>query len=305
MLQCLLLLQTYVSNCYRVQTTSLSNIALFRTAPSGRAKNALSAFPPLRFAPALRSASRWSAWLPSLLHLTLRQPHGQPLAALTFGCQSATEGQRLPLVGTSHAGSYPVGPRRPPHTAQTLRQPTASSAASPPGQATLPAFPNQPAGPALPLRSVAKAKLLRSSPRPLARTLTPAHRTSGPAARPPNHEPPHVRQRVRAHPNQRPRGQPSPPFPTLPPPRCATFARPFGCACAPLSLRLLGSSRCGHCIAVPPLYPPHKAACFAACPLATPSYGWGQPPKPPSVMPRLTPCHPHRAHPHQPPASPS
>ncbi|HEX8429314.1 hypothetical protein [Hymenobacter sp.] len=35
--------------------------------------------PPLRFASALRAASRWSAWLPFLLHLTLRPPHGQPL----------------------------------------------------------------------------------------------------------------------------------------------------------------------------------------------------------------------------------
>ncbi len=151
--------------------------------------------------------------------------------------------------------------------AQPLRQPADSSAASPPGQATLPALPNHPAGSAPPLRSAAKAGLLRSSPRSLACSLTPAYRVSGPAARPPNHEPPHARQRVRPHPNQSPRGQPSPPFPTLPPPRCATSARCFSYACAPLSLRLPGSGRSGHCVAVPPLSPPHQAARFAECPL--------------------------------------
>ncbi|MGY3090831.1 hypothetical protein ACVWYF_003892 [Hymenobacter sp. UYAg731] len=70
-------------------------------------------YPPLRFASALRAASRWSAWLLSLLRAAARRysPH--------------------------HAENHPS-------TTQTHRQPTASRAARPSGRAARPAPPNPP-----------------------------------------------------------------------------------------------------------------------------------------------------------------
>ena len=182
-------------------------------------------YPPLRFAPALRAASRWSAWLLSLL-------------------------QPAPL------GYSPCRAEITPKTTQTPGQPTASRAARPSGRAARPAPPNPCPGPGRrfaasrpcfiggsgsvspPEPPTTRRLLLRcTSPRPSphrtptadssASTQTPAHRTAATQpGQPPTNSSPRQAAR-RPHPSQPPRCRPSLSFPALPPRRCATSIRRF------------------------------------------------------------------------------
>ncbi len=182
------------------------------------------------------------------------------------------QGRRLPLVGISHAG-----PRRPSHTARTLRLPAASRAARPTGRAARPPPPAHRPGPALPLHPAHKPTL-RFATGPglflphscccwghiISRfPLTPACRTAATQPGPRRHNLP------------TPGSAAAPPEPAAPVPAAAStpyassatlrYARSSLRTSAPLSLRLLRSGRSGRSSGGPLLCQPHNKARFAEC----------------------------------------
>ena len=188
MLQCLLLLQTYVSNCYRVQTSNPYNIALFWAAHSGRAVRHSASLRPFGQPPvgrlgshpcctsrsANRTASRCQSArsAPSVgRHLPCRAPAASPHGsnAPTTHCLQRRQPSRA-----GHASGPPKPARRPSTSTPLSRQSRAAAFQSP---ASCPhPDANQPHQ-----RPRSPATKPRTTPRQAARPLQPVPAAPGPA----------------------------------------------------------------------------------------------------------------------------